>query len=53
MTLGEKHDQITLGSLSEALVGIADQAMSFRREAHHKDYLHPHYEELLTGVPAN
>lgn len=47
-TLGEQYDNITIGSLSQALIGVADQVMSYRREAHDKDYLHAHYEELLT-----
>ena len=40
------HDKISLSSLSQALVGLASQALSFRREPNGKDYLHEYYEQL-------
>ena len=39
------HDKISLGSLSQALIGLSQQALSYRREAHDQDYLHKFYEE--------
>jgi len=43
--LDEMHDKISLGSLSQALIGLSKQALSFRKEAHGIDYLHKFYEK--------
>lgn len=43
--LDEAHDKISLSSLSKALTGLSQQALSFRREANDQDYLHKFYEE--------
>jgi hypothetical protein len=43
--LDEAHDRISLSSLSKALTGLSQQALSFRREANDQDYLHKFYEE--------
>ena len=39
------HDKISLGSLSQTLIGLSQQALSYRREAHDQDYLHRFYDE--------
>ncbi len=39
------NEQISLESLSKALVGLSEQSMSYRREAHDRDYLQAFYEE--------
>ena len=46
VALDEAHDKISLSSLSQTLVGLASQALSFRREPNGKDYLHEYYEQL-------
>lgn len=46
VALDEAHNKISLSSLSQALVGLASQALSFRREPNGKDYLHEYYEQL-------
>ena len=33
------NEQMSLESLSKALIGLSDQSMSYRREAHDQDYL--------------
>lgn len=43
------HDKISLSSLSKSLTGLANQALSFRRECNEKDYLHPFYEQHAEG----
>ena len=50
--LDEPHDRISLGSLSQSLIGLSRQALSYRREAQDRDYLHKFYEESATpGEP--
>jgi hypothetical protein len=46
--LDELHDKISLASLSQTLVGLSAQALSYRREASDQDYLHEHYKQLVT-----
>lgn len=41
----EAHDKLSLSSLSRTLAGLNAQALSFRREANDKDYLHKYYED--------
>ena len=48
MTLEEQHDRISLGSLSQALIGLSQQAASFRKDATGKDFLHQFYEDHAT-----
>lgn len=43
----ENHNAMSLGHLSDILVGLAEQSLSFRRDAKDKDYPNKHYEELL------
>lgn len=47
------HDKISLASLSQALSGLGEQAMSYRREAHDQDYLHKFYREHALQKPTN
>jgi hypothetical protein len=44
-----KEDQtiISLSTLSKTLVGLSEQALSFRRDTNKKDYLHKFYEQYL------
>jgi len=42
------HDNISLSSLSRSLIGLNKQALSFRKEALGKDYLHKFYEDHAT-----
>lgn len=46
INLDEEHDKISLSSLSQTLVGLQAQCLSFRREPNDKDYLHKFYEDL-------
>lgn len=46
MQLDEAHDKISLSSLSQSLIGLSSQALSFRRESNDRDYLHKFYEQL-------
>jgi len=48
VSLEEMHDRISLGSLSQSLIGLSRQALSYRREAQDQDYLHKFYEERAT-----
>lgn len=48
--LEESHDRISLSSLSKTLTGLSQQALSYRREANDKDYLHKFYEENATAA---
>lgn len=48
LKLDEQHDRISLSSLSQALIGLSQQALSYRREANEKDYLHKYYEDRAT-----
>ena len=43
----ESNHDLTLGSLSDILVGLSQQALSFRRDACDRDYPHEFYEKLL------
>mmetsp|Transcript_31265 Transcript_31265/g.47846 ORF Transcript_31265/g.47846 Transcript_31265/m.47846 type:complete len:364 (+) Transcript_31265:1222-2313(+) len=43
--LSEDHDKISMSSLSQTLVGLEKQALSYRRDANDKDYLHEFYKE--------
>ena len=43
----EIHNDLQLGNLSEILVGLAEQALSFRRDALDNDYPTEFYEKLL------
>jgi hypothetical protein len=38
---------MSIGPLSDILVGLAEQSLSFRRDAKDKDYPNKFYEELL------
>ena len=46
ISLDEEHDKISLSSLSQTLVGLHSQCLSYRRESNDRDYLHEFYEEL-------
>ena len=46
--LNESHDQISLSSLSQCLIGLQKQALSYRKDAKQRDYLHKEYEERQT-----
>lgn len=43
----ENQNVISLKTLSQSLVGLAEQALSYRRDAVGKDYLNKFYEEYL------
>lgn len=43
----ESHNLIDLSTLSRTLVGLSNQALSFRRDTVRKEYLNKFYEELL------
>lgn len=43
----EDHNSMSIGPLSDILVGLAEQSLSFRRDAKDKDYPNKFYEELL------
>lgn len=43
----EKNNELSLGNLSEILVGLSEQALSFRRDAVDRDYPNEFYEKLL------
>ena len=47
MKLRDEHNQLNLKSLSNVLIGLADQALSFRRDVRDHDYPNKFYEELL------
>ena len=49
LALDEMHDKISLGSLSQSLIGLSQQALSYRKEAHGHDYLHDYYEKHATN----
>jgi hypothetical protein len=38
---------MSLGNVSDILVGLAEQSLSFRRDAKDKDYPNKQYEDLL------
>ena len=42
------HDKISLGSLSQSIIGLSQQALSYRKEANGHDYLHDYYEKHAT-----
>jgi hypothetical protein len=48
VSLEEDHDKISVSSLSNSIIGLSQQALSFRRDATGKDYLHKFYEDHLT-----
>ena len=48
LNLDEMHDKISLGSLSQSLIGLSQQALSYRKEANGHDYLHDYYEKHAT-----
>lgn len=48
LNLEELHDKISLGSLSQSLIGLSQQALSYRKEANGHDYLHNYYEKHAT-----
>lgn len=43
----ERHNDLKLGFLSDILVGLAEQAQSYRRDACDKDYPNKFYEDLV------
>lgn len=43
----ENQNVISLSTLSQTLVGVSQQALSFRRDVQYKDYLNKFYEEYL------
>lgn len=45
--LEENQNVINLKSLSQALVGLSEQALSYRRDVLGKDYLNKFYEDYL------
>jgi len=45
--LEENQNIINLKSLSQSLVGLAEQALSYRRDIQGRDYLNTFYEDLL------
>jgi hypothetical protein len=48
--LDETHDYISLASLSQTLIGLNQQALSFRLEANGHDYLNPFYEKQCLNL---
>ena len=47
LNLKEDHDKISLSSLSQTLVGLQRQALSYRREARDRDYLNEAYKNMV------
>lgn len=47
VTTIENHNDMSLGNVSDILVGLAEQSLSFRRDAKDKDYPNKQYEDLL------
>ena len=45
--LEENQNIISLKTLSQALVGLSEQALSYRRDVNGKDYLHKFYKDYL------
>jgi hypothetical protein len=45
--LEEQQNEITLKTFSQTLVGLAEQALSFRRDVVDRDYLNKFYEDYL------
>jgi hypothetical protein len=45
--LEENQNMISLRTLSQALIGLSEQALSYRRDVNGKDYLNKFYEEYL------
>ena len=45
--LEENQNVINLKSLSQSLVGLSEQALSYRRDIQGRDYLNKFYEDLL------
>ena len=45
--LSDAHNEISLATLSEILIGLSEQVQSVRRDVHDKDYPNEHYERLL------
>ena len=43
----ETQNVISLKTLSQTLVGLSEQALSFRRDVHRRDYLNKFYEDYL------
>lgn len=43
----ENQNVINLSSLSQTLIGMSEQALSYRRDVNQKDYLNKFYEEYL------
>ena len=48
ITINDQQDVISLESLSQILIGLSDQALSYRREANDNDYLNKFYEDHAT-----
>lgn len=46
--LEDEISLISLSSITDALIGLNEQALGFRKEALGKDYLHKFYEDHLT-----
>ena len=49
--MSEDSERLSLSALSNALIGLHDQAMSYRPEAHSRDYLNEFYEEHARQEP--
>jgi hypothetical protein len=45
--LTETQNLLTLKTLSQTLIGLSEQALSFRRDVHRRDYLNKFYEDYL------
>lgn len=45
--LEENHNLLNLATLSQTLVGLQSQALSYRRDVVLKDYLNKFYEQYL------
>ena len=43
----ETHNDLNLASLSNSLIGLADQALSSRRDVADRDYPNAFYEKIL------
>ena len=49
--LSDEAEKLNLSSLSNSLIGLHDQVMSYRIEAQRKDYLNEFYEEYARQAP--
>jgi len=46
----ETHNIVNLATLSETLVGLQKQALSYRRDIVREDYLNKFYEQYLMPI---